>query len=49
MESVLGKSTLLRHISQRHLPIPQHIRILHVEQEVVVFSSSDSMKQTLQN
>jgi hypothetical protein len=29
-----GKSTLLRHISQRHLPIPEHIQILHVEQEV---------------
>lgn len=30
-----GKSTLLRHISGRHLPLPSHIRILHVEQEVV--------------
>ncbi len=31
----LGKSTLLRHISQRLLPgIPKNIQILHVEQEV---------------
>jgi len=29
-----GKSTLLRHISQRHLPIQDHIQILHVEQEI---------------
>jgi len=29
-----GKSTLLRHISQRHLPIPEHINLLHVEQEI---------------
>jgi len=29
-----GKSTLLRHISQRHLPIPKHIQMLHVEQEI---------------
>jgi len=29
-----GKSTLLKHISMRHLPIPDHINILHVEQEV---------------
>jgi len=29
-----GKSTLLRHISQRHFHIPDHIQILHVEQEV---------------
>jgi ATP-binding cassette subfamily F protein 1 len=28
-----GKSTLLRHISGRELPIQDHIRILHVEQE----------------
>jgi ATP-binding cassette subfamily F protein 1 len=28
-----GKSTLLRHISQRHFAIPDHIQILHVEQE----------------
>lgn len=28
-----GKSTLLRHISGRQLPIQDHIRILHVEQE----------------
>jgi hypothetical protein len=32
----IGKSTLLKHISQRHLPIPAHIRILHVEQEVII-------------
>lgn len=28
-----GKTTLLRHISSRQLPIQDHIRILHVEQE----------------
>jgi len=30
----MGKSTLLRHISQRHLKIQNHISILHVEQEI---------------
>lgn len=31
-----GKSTLLRHISGREIyGIPAHIRILHVEQEVL--------------
>jgi len=29
-----GKSTLLRHISQRHFEIQTHIQILHVEQEI---------------
>eukprot|EP01129_Flabellula_baltica_P017553 TRINITY_DN975_c0_g1_i1.p1 TRINITY_DN975_c0_g1~~TRINITY_DN975_c0_g1_i1.p1 ORF type:complete len:629 (+),score=181.30 TRINITY_DN975_c0_g1_i1:61-1947(+) len=29
-----GKSTLLRHIADRHLIIPKHISILYVEQEV---------------
>lgn len=31
----LGKTTLLRMISNRQLHIPSHISILHVEQEVV--------------
>jgi len=31
----LGKSTLMRLIASRNLAIPSHIRILHVEQEVV--------------
>lgn len=31
----LGKTTLLRMISAKHLQIPSHITILHVEQEVV--------------
>ena len=31
----LGKSTLMRLIASRSLEIPSHIRILHVEQEVV--------------
>ncbi|KAG6373089.1 P-loop containing nucleoside triphosphate hydrolase protein [Boletus reticuloceps] len=31
----VGKSTLLRHIAMRELPIPAHITILFVEQEVV--------------
>jgi hypothetical protein len=30
----MGKSTLLRHISGRELVIPDHLQILHVEQEV---------------
>ena len=30
----VGKSTLLRHIAMRELPIPPHITILFVEQEV---------------
>lgn len=30
----VGKSTLLRALSKRELPIPTHISILHVEQEV---------------
>lgn len=35
----IGKSTLLRALSRREVPIPTHISILHVEQEV--FSSFD--------
>ncbi|KAG9310316.1 P-loop containing nucleoside triphosphate hydrolase protein [Chiua virens] len=31
----VGKSTLLRHISMREVPIPAHITILFVEQEIV--------------
>ncbi|KAG7096586.1 hypothetical protein E1B28_004005 [Marasmius oreades] len=31
----VGKSTLLRHIAMREVPIPPHITILFVEQEVV--------------
>jgi len=31
----VGKSTLLRALSRRELPIPTHISILHVEQEVL--------------
>lgn len=31
----LGKTTLLRMISSKHLAIPSHISVLHVEQEVV--------------
>ena len=30
----VGKSTLLRHIAMRDVPIPPHITILFVEQEV---------------
>lgn len=30
----IGKSTLLRALSKRELPIPTHISILHVEQEI---------------
>ena len=32
----VGKSTLLRHIAMREVPIPPHITILFVEQEVGV-------------
>ena len=32
----IGKSTLLRALSKREVPIPTHITILHVEQEVCV-------------
>src|SRR6266849_7565836 len=35
----VGKSTFLRHIAMRELPIPAHITILFVEQEVRYFSS----------
>ncbi|KAI9451534.1 P-loop containing nucleoside triphosphate hydrolase protein [Russula earlei] len=31
----VGKSTLLRHIAMREIPIPSHITILFVEQEIV--------------
>ncbi|KAL1838961.1 hypothetical protein VTJ49DRAFT_2033 [Mycothermus thermophilus] len=31
----VGKSTLLRALSRRELPIPTHISILHVEQEIM--------------
>lgn len=31
----VGKSTLLRHIAQREVPIPPHITILFVEQEII--------------
>lgn len=31
----LGKTTLLRMVSNRQLHIPSHISVLHVEQEVV--------------
>ena len=31
----VGKSTLLRHIAMRDVPIPPHITILFVEQEIV--------------
>ena len=33
----IGKSTLLRALSRREVPIPTHISILHVEQEVYSF------------
>ena len=31
----VGKSTLLRHIAMREVPIPAHITILFVEQEII--------------
>lgn len=31
----IGKSTLLRHLAARQLPVPMHLTILHVEQEIV--------------
>ena len=33
----VGKSTLLRHIAMREVPIPPHVTILFVEQEVKIF------------
>ena len=32
-----GKTTLLRFLAERRLPIPQHVSSLHVEQEVCLF------------
>lgn len=32
----VGKSTLLRHIAMREVPIPPHVTILFVEQEVKI-------------
>jgi len=34
----VGKSTLLRHIAMREVPIPPYITILFVEQEVNIIS-----------
>lgn len=39
----IGKSTLLRALSRREVPIPTHISILHVEQEV----SSTDLESTI--
>lgn len=36
----VGKSTLLRHIALREVPVPSHITILFVEQEVDHFRQS---------
>jgi ATP-binding cassette subfamily F protein 3 len=36
----VGKSTLLRALARRELPIPTHISILHVEQEVCLLTSN---------
>ena len=36
----IGKSTLLRALSRREVAIPTHISILHVEQEVHIFTRS---------
>jgi ATP-binding cassette subfamily F protein 3 len=35
----IGKSTLLRALSRREIPIPTHVSILHVEQEVCLDAS----------
>lgn len=37
----VGKSTLLRHIALREVPIPSHITILFVEQEVCLSATSE--------
>jgi ATP-binding cassette subfamily F protein 3 len=42
----IGKSTLLRALSRREIPIPTHVSILHVEQEVCSNSSSVSFSLT---
>ncbi|OCF36245.1 ATP-binding cassette, subfamily F, member 3 [Kwoniella heveanensis CBS 569] len=36
----IGKSTLLRHLALREVPIPTHISVLYVEQEIVGDSTS---------
>lgn len=41
----VGKSTLLRALSRREVPIPTHISILHVEQEVNKILSSQRRHQ----
>lgn len=40
----VGKSTLLRALSRRELPIPTHISILHVEQEVRLPMCSETIE-----
>jgi ATP-binding cassette subfamily F protein 3 len=42
----IGKSTLLRALSRREIPIPTHVSILHVEQEVCSNRSSVSFSLT---
>jgi ATP-binding cassette, subfamily F, member 3 len=39
----VGKSTLLRHIAMREVPIPPHITILFVEQEVKIVSPAPAV------
>lgn len=41
----IGKSTLLRALSRREVPIPTHISILHVEQEVSSASSASRFQK----
>lgn len=42
----VGKSTLLRHIAMREVPIPPHITILFVEQEVLRYSLLPTIMST---
>lgn len=41
----VGKSTLLRHIALREVPVPSHITILFVEQEVFAESFRNDVQR----
>ncbi|KAI9321176.1 P-loop containing nucleoside triphosphate hydrolase protein [Zopfochytrium polystomum] len=44
----IGKSTLLRAIANGELRVPSHIRILHVEQEVIAGDATEALQSVLQ-
>ena len=43
----VGKSTLLRHIAMREVPIPSHITILFVEQEVTIIALAPAIRSQI--